>query len=82
MSEERLEEFEKVKELMKKYIKEAKCGLFHTRNTAGDSMTTLFCGKHFTLDHCYYYSYYEVFGTTEKEFKELQKYYKKIGGMV
>lgn len=82
MSEERLKELEKVKEKMKEYIEDGKCGLFDSRNVVGDSMETIFKGKYFTLDHCYYYSYFEIFGTNEKEFTQLEKYYKKLGGMV
>ena len=78
----REEEFKKVKQLIKKHIKYAKCGLFDTRNIVGDTMVVLFAGKYFTLEMCYSWAYYEVFGTTDEEFEKLTNYYKKIGGNV
>lgn len=74
----REEEFNKVKELIKKYYEDGDCGLYNTRNVVGDIMSTLFKGKYFTLDICFYYSYFEVFGTTNKEFEELKNLYKKL----
>lgn len=71
----REKEFNKVKELIKENIDDARCGIFDCRNMAGDHMTTLFEGKYFTLDWCFYWAYYEVFGATDKEFKELEEYY-------
>ena len=76
----REEEFEKVKELIKKYYNEADCGLYNTRNIVGDSMATIFDGEYFTLDICYNWSYFEIFGTTENEFNELYEIYKKMEG--
>ena len=74
----REKEFELIKELIKKHFEDADAGLFNTRNIAGDRMATIFTGKYFTLDICYFYSYYEVFGTTEQEFKELKEYYDRL----
>lgn len=74
----REEEFNKVKELIKKYYEDGDCGLYNTRNVVGDIMSTLFKGKYFTLDICFYYSYFEVFGTTNEEFEELKNLYKKL----
>ena len=71
-------EFKKVKEMIKEYYKDAECGLYDTRNLVGDKMTTIFHGEYFTLDICYYWSYFEVFGTSEKEFKELEKLYDEL----
>ena len=77
----RKEELEKVKEIMKETIDTYSCGLFNTRNIAGDFMATLFNGKYFTLDACYSWSYFELFGTTEEEFKEIKKYYNGLRGI-
>ena len=38
-------------------------------------METIFEGRFFTIDVCYYYGYFEVFGTTDDEFKELLDLY-------
>ena len=71
----REEEFEKIKQLIKENYDDAHCGLFDSRNIVGDPMMTIFDGKYFTLDICYYYSYFEIFGTTEEEFEELYEFY-------
>lgn len=71
----RAEEFNIIKDLIKKYINKANCGLFDTRNLAGDEMTTIYEGEYFTLDICYGWRYFEVFGTNEEEFEELKSYY-------
>ena len=74
----REEEFNKVKELIKEYYDVGNCGLFNTRNVVGDMMINLFKGKYFILDICFNYSYFEVFGTTDEEFKELEEYYDRL----
>lgn len=61
---------------------DADCGIFNTRNLSGDSMTTIYDNEELglTIDICYGYSYYEVFGLTEKEFRELERYYNFLRG--
>lgn len=78
MVKEREKEFIKIKNLIKENYEDASCGLFNTRNIVGDYMSTIFTGKYFTLDICYYWCYFEVFGTTEEEFKELKEFYKSL----
>lgn len=73
-------EFLKVKEIIKEYIEEARCGIFNTRNLVGDIMVNIYAGEFFIVDICYYYEYFEVFGTTYTEFKELEKYYNELNG--
>lgn len=75
---ERKKELEKVKEIIKEYYKDGGCGLYATRNFVGDPMITIFEGEYFTVDICYHYSYFEVFGTTDIEFSELIKFYDKL----
>lgn len=74
----RKEEFEKIKNIIIEYYDRGDCGLFNTRNFVGDPMETLYKGEYFTLDICYYYSYFEVFGTTKEEFEELDTLYYKL----
>ena len=74
----REKEFEKVKKLIKENYYDADCGLFDTRNIVGDYMTNIFKGKYFTLDICYNYSYFEVFGATSEEFAILKTIYNKL----
>lgn len=77
---EREKELEKVKKLIKENYKNADCGIFDTKNILGDTMSNLFEGKYFTLDICYDWFYFEVFGTTEEEFETLKKFYDELGG--
>lgn len=74
----REQEFELIKTLIEKHYDEAECGLFDCRNVAGDSMENLHSGKYFELDICFFWSYFEVFGTTEDEFGSLCEFYEKL----
>lgn len=74
----REQEFQHIKEIIKDYYSAGDCGLYNTRNLVGDLMITIFNGKYFTLDLCYYYSYFEIFGTTKEEFEELKKFYERL----
>lgn len=61
---------------LKKFLKEKfekRIQAFDTRNTAGDSMETIYNADGITVDCCYYYGYIEIFGLTDKEYKELEK---------
>lgn len=63
------------KVIIKEHIEEADCGLFDCRNIMGDPMYTLYNDDGLIIDICYYYSYFEVFGLSKKEFSELLTYY-------
>lgn len=69
-------------EAAKKVIKEnyifADCGLFDCRNIVGDPMTTIYSENGLTIDICYKYSYFEVFGLDDDEFEELNKFYNEL----
>ncbi len=71
-------EFEKVKEVIKDNFNNADCGCYSTRNWVGDPMETIYSGTYFTVDICYSYSYFEIFGATPDEFKELHDYYESL----
>lgn len=70
-----MNKLEKTKEIIKKNFSLYDCGLFNTRNLVGDSMSTIYDEDGLTIDVCYYYSYFEVFGLTDEEFAELKKFY-------
>lgn len=63
------------KELIDKFYDIADCGLFDSRNLVGDPMTTVYDANGLTIDVCYHYSYFEVFGLSAGEFEQLEKYY-------
>ena len=56
-------------------ISSADLGIFNSRNIFGDPTTTVYRGNHLTIDICYPYAYFEVFGLSEKEFEELVDFY-------
>ena len=66
---------EKAKEIIKAYYEYADCGIFNNRNVVGDIMRTIYEGYGLTIDICYHYAYYEVFGLSDTEFEELEIYY-------
>ena len=74
-----LERLERAKKVIDEHYNEAVCGLFFTRNFAGDYMETVYADNEITVDICRGYEYFEVFGLTEIEQKELSKYYKAKG---
>lgn len=74
----REKELNKVKKIMKEYYEDAHCGLFNTRNLVGDPMVNIFQGEYFDIDICFHYSYFEVFGTNAKEWKELEEFYENL----
>ena len=73
-----MNKLEKAKEIIKEHYEEGRCGIFNSRNTVGDPMTNIYDGGNFTIDICYRYSYFEVFGLSNKEFAKLVKYYNKL----
>lgn len=73
-----MDKLDKAKKVIKEYIKEAECGIYNTRNIAGDSMTTIFDEDGLQIDICYNWEYFEVFGLNREEFQELEKYYHEL----
>ena len=69
---------DKAKKVVKQYYDEARCGIFNTRNLIGDPMETLYKGSDITIDICYPYAYFEVFGLSDEEFSELEKFYNSL----
>lgn len=71
---------DKAKNLIETYYKKADCGIFDSRNTEGDEMTTVYKDRELQIDICYFYEYFEVFGLTNAEFRELKRYYNELRG--
>ena len=69
-----------VKRVIKDHYNDANCGLFFTPNWAGDQMSTIWEEDGVTIDICYGYSYFEVFGLTEEEENELSRFYDSMEG--
>ena len=58
-----------------KEIGNGDCGIFNTRNIVGDSMEEIFNNDGLKIDICRSWKYFEVFGLSDDEFKELKKFY-------
>ena len=71
---------DKVKNVIRDRYLEAECGLFFTRNWIGDPMSTIWEEDGVTIDICYCYAYFEVFGLTEEEENELLAFYESLDG--
>lgn len=69
---------ERAKKIIKRFYRVADCGIYDSRNICGDSMETIYDEDGLTIDICYLYSYFEVFGLSNDEFKELEKYYNSL----
>ena len=70
-----MSKLEKAKEIIKENFDDADCGIFDNRNFVGDPMFTVYESDELTIDICYNYAYFEVFGLSPDEFKELEDYY-------
>ena len=66
---------EKAKMVVKDNYNEASCGIFNTRNLVNDPMESLYRDSDVAIDICRPYEYFEVFGLSDEEFSELEKFY-------
>lgn len=69
------DKLKKAKAVVKENLNDACCGIFNNRNTEGDYLETIYEEDGLTIDICYGYSYFEVFGLTKEDFDELKRYY-------
>ena len=65
-----------VKDIIDRYYDSASCGIFRNKNQFGDPMETVYEENGVKIDVCFYYSYMEVFGLSDEEYKVIDKYYK------
>lgn len=66
---------DKAAEVIMQHIDKACFGIFDTRNVMRDDMTTLYNEDGLTVDICYDWEYFEVFGLTCEEFAALAHKY-------
>lgn len=69
---------DRAKKVIKQYISFAMCGIFNTRNCAGDNMVTIYNEDGLTVDICYEWEYFEVFGLSMSEFQQLEDFYETL----
>lgn len=72
------EKLEKAKEIIRENYKDANCGIFDCRNIVGDPVGLLYNENGLEIWICYNYSYFEVFGLSDKSFSELEKFYEDL----
>lgn len=70
--------YEIAAKLVKEYFSRADCGLFDCRNTVGDPMEVLYNDGMFSVEICYGYDYFEVFGLSDEEFQKLSDLYEDL----
>ena len=73
-----MSKLDEVKAFIADNIEGADCGIFCTRNLCGDDMDTIYDKDGVTIDICYEYAYFEVFGLPRKDFDELELYYEDL----
>jgi hypothetical protein len=69
---------ETAKVVIAEHYREADCGIFSSRNVVGDTMSTIYNEDGLTIDICYKYSYFEVFGLSDEDFAELKGFYNSL----
>lgn len=74
-----MDKLEKAKEIIEIFYNDADCGLFDTRNVAGDRMENLYDDGELMIDICRGWAYFEVFGLNGDEFCELLEFYTELG---
>lgn len=74
-----MSELEEVKKIIKENYSDAECGLFFSRNILGDSMSNIYCKNGISVDICYDYEYFEVFGLDPVQELELIEFYASLG---
>ena len=67
------------KQIIKEHYAEASCGIFNSRNVVGDPMSNIYDDGELSIDICYYWSYFEVFGISNDDFTELLEFYNSLG---
>ena len=73
-----MNKLEKAKEIITKNYSEGNLGIFNSRNTVGDWMSSIYNDNGLAIDICYTWNYFEVFGLSDEEFAELVNYYDKL----
>jgi len=70
-----MKDLKPIKKVIKENIENGCCGIYNTRNIAGDYMENIYNKNGIQIDICYYWSYFEVFGLTLEEWEEIKNFY-------
>lgn len=71
--------FEIAKQIIKEYYYKATYGIFDCRGWAKDAMYTIYHDGELTINICYNYEFFEVFGLSAHEFIKLKRFYEELG---
>ena len=69
---------EKAKQIIEQNLQYARYGIFDCHNICGDYMVSLYSDNSLIVLICYSWGYFEVFGLSDAEFRELEDYYHKL----
>ena len=75
LTEKAKTKLEIAKKIIVEHYHEADCGLFDCRGYVADPMNTIYDDGELTIDICYSWAYFEVFGLSDNDFAELKKFY-------
>lgn len=69
-----------IKAIIVENFEDASCGIYHTRNILGDSMTNLYSDFRagIKVDICYDCGYFEIFGLDYEEWKNIKEFYNSL----
>lgn len=71
---------DEVKAVIQEHFEDGDCGIYDTPNIAGDWMDCIYQNENVKVLICYQWAYFEVFGLSNEEFKDLEKFYHKMRG--
>lgn len=66
------------KRIIKEYYDEACLGIFDSRSIVGDPMNRIYDDGELSIDICYHWSFFEVFGLSNDDFTELKEFYEEF----
>lgn len=69
---------ERAKQVIEENLDDARYGIFDSRNIVGDRMDNIYDEDGLSIDICYHYEYFEVFGLSASDFAKLEKFYNKL----
>lgn len=69
---------ERAKQVIEENLDDARYGIFDSRNVVGDPMDNIYDEDGLSIDICYHYGYFEVFGLSASDFAKLEKFYNEL----
>ena len=73
-----MSDLQKIKDVIKKYISDAKCGIYDCEGDPRDYKIKVYDDGEIVILVCRTYEYVEVLGLTDEEFKVVEKYYNSL----